>query len=120
MKRRLALALAATPLLAASDEPLKGYVPVGEAAHCVNDTNLSPTILDAHRVGLRQGARRWWVSEIADCPALEPFATLVVERYGGPICDTDRFRVLNPPTSIPSNYCRFGAFVPYERAAKRR
>jgi hypothetical protein len=117
---RAGLAAAVLALLTAadSDEPLKGYAPAGPALRCLGDSHLSPVILDRQHVGLRGGARRWWVSRIEACPSLDPLSTLVIERYGA-LCANDRFRVRTPPLSLPSAYCRFAPFVPYARVKPR-
>lgn len=113
--------LAAAALLpAASTDPLEGYAPAGPAAHCLSDSDLTPVILDDHTIGLHRTAKRWWVSRVDDCRSLQPISTLIVERFGGPLCDTDRFRVLEPGNIIPSGYCRFGPFTPYDKIPKPR
>lgn len=114
------LALAAALLPGASRDPLEGYVPVGPAQRCINPTiNESTVILDRQTVGVRRSARSWWVSRIDHCPSLEPLSTLIVERFGGQICNTDRFRVLSPQQTIPSAFCRFGSFTRYDRPARK-
>lgn len=117
---RLGIVLAAAALLpAASSDPLEGYAPAGPAVRCLSDSDLSPVVLDAHTIGLRRSGKRWWVSRVEECPSLRPLSTLIVIRYGGPLCDTDRFRVLEPGSIIPSAYCRFAPFVPYDRVKRR-
>jgi hypothetical protein len=119
MSRLALIAAAALALPAASDDPLAGYAQAGPAVHCLSDNSLSPVALDNHTVGLRRSARRWWISRV-ECTGLEPLSTLIVERYGGPLCDTDRFRTRRFGDSIPSRYCRFGPFTPYDRVKKAR
>ena len=113
----LALALL---LPAASDDPLAGYAPVGQPVRCVTDrVNEGAVILDRQRIGIRRAGSSWWVSRIDHCPSLEPLSTLLVERWGGPLCDTDRFRVITPGINIPSAYCRFAPFQRYDKPARR-
>lgn len=122
-----ALALALLPAASPHEDsrhedkdPLAGYAPVGKPERCLGDTNLSPVILDRHTVGLRRSGRTWWVSRVDYCPAMEPLSTLVVERFGGQLCEKDKFRVITPTVSIPSAYCFLGSFQRYDRVPKTR
>ncbi|MCH7863407.1 MAG: hypothetical protein IH998_17535, partial [Proteobacteria bacterium] len=58
-----------------------------------------------------------WRNDLASsCPGLRPYPTLIVEVHGSQLCRNDRFRVLDPGSSIPGAYCMFGKFTPYEKA----
>lgn len=113
MIRQAALLL---PLAAAASDPLAGRV-AGAARDCIS-TNLTggPMIVDDHTILYRANSRVTYRATIENCPALQPLTTLIVEQYGSQLCRNDRFRVLEPGLSIPSQYCRFGAFVPYTKA----
>lgn len=109
--------LALLPLVAASTDPLEGRV-AGKPQTCIHPfDNAGPTIVDSHTILYRDGARIYR-STIDHCPALRPFSTLIVERYGSGLCRHDRFRVIDPPQSIASAYCFFGDFVPYTKVPK--
>ena len=115
--KALALAAVALALVAARDDPLKGYAVSGKPENCIQPfSNDGPQIVDAHTILYREGASRFWrTGPIGACPALRPFTTLIVERFGGQLCRNDRFRVLEPGVRIPSAYCRFDRFTPYTK-----
>ncbi|WP_374942630.1 hypothetical protein [Sphingomonas sp.] len=116
---RLAGALALLPLVAASTDPLEGRI-AGKPQTCINpSSNVGPEIVDAHTILYRDGARIYRTT-IDHCPALRPFATLIVERFGTSLCRHDRFRLIEPPQTIASGYCFFGDFVPYTKIPKTR
>lgn len=113
----LAAGLAAGPAVAARDrDPLAGRV-AGAPVRCISDTATSgPTVIDRTTILYSQTGRRTWVTHPVDsCPSLAPLNTLIVEKWGNQTCANDRFRVLEPGTSIPSAYCRFGPFTPYDK-----
>jgi hypothetical protein len=115
---RLAAAVALLPLVAASTDPLDGRV-AGKPQTCIHpSSNTGPTIVDAHTILYRDGARIYRTT-IDRCPALRPTSTLIVERFGTGICRRDRFQVIEWPQSIPSNPCFFGDFVPYTKVKGR-
>ncbi|UYY59989.1 hypothetical protein [Sphingomonas sp. S2-65] len=88
----------------------------GTPANCIaNSTSTRPMVIDEHIVLYREGGRIWRNDLAAACPRLTPYNTMIVEVQGGQLCRNDRFRVLEPGTTIPGPYCRFGQFVPYER-----
>lgn len=76
-----------------------------------------PQIIDDHTLLYKPVGRTLWRNDLASaCPGLRPYTTLIVEVHGGQLCRNDRFRVLDPGSSIPSAYCLFGKFTPYEKA----
>jgi hypothetical protein len=88
----------------------------GEPTDCINSSfNDGPQIIDRKTVTYRQGQRLWVNNLAAECPGLEPFNTMIVELHGSQICRNDQFRVLQPGSSIPGPYCRFGKFTPYSK-----
>ena len=107
-------------LMAAKSDPLAGRIP-GEPQQCLNlslQTN-GPVIEDANTIVYRQSGRRWWVTHPVDgCPSLRPVTTLITEVYGGRLCANDRFRTIIPGMTLPSAYCRFGPFTPYDKPPK--
>lgn len=117
------LAIAALPLLAApavskdKADPFAGRK-AGAPVSCV-DTSVSmsgPTIAENGMVIINNGGRRAWLAKVrGQCATLRPFGTLIVDRWGSQLCRNDRFRVLEPGQSIPSNWCFFDEFVPYDR-----
>ncbi len=99
-------------------DPLAGRVP-GPTKECVElGQQEGLVIADEHSITYRDGPRLWRTGPMGDCPALRPFATLVVEVYGGQVCRGDRFRVVEPGLPIPSGFCRFAAFTPYTIAPR--
>ncbi|MEI9928657.1 MAG: hypothetical protein WDN44_14335 [Sphingomonas sp.] len=41
--------------------------------------------------------------------------TIVIELHGSEICRHDRFRTLDPGSSIPGPTCLMGKFTPYRK-----
>ena len=118
MRWAAVLAALGLALTAARSDPLAGRV-AGPPAQCLDDMQATggPTILDQSTILYRQSGRRLWVTHPdGPCPALAPLRTLIVIRYGAQTCAGDRFRVLDPGSTIPSGFCRFGPFVPYDKA----
>lgn len=95
---------------------LAGRVP-GKAENCITLSRVDgPQIVDPHTILYRQSGKRVWRTEpVGACPSLRPLEALVVEVWGGQLCRNDRFRVVTPGLSIPSAYCRFGSFTPYDK-----
>jgi len=116
-----ALTLAGLATAGASEDPLAGRI-TGAPVACLTDTTVTgPTVVDRSTILYNAGSRRTWVVHPqGSCPALRPFTTLIVEKWGSQSCAGDRFRVLDPGTTIPSAYCRFGKFVPYDKAPRER
>lgn len=112
----LALPLA---LGAAAKDPLAGRV-AGKPVNCIDTSTVGngPIIVDNKTILYQRGSRTWKTSPIGACPALRPLTTLIMIRYGSQLCRNDRFRVLEPGVSIPSAFCRFDAFTPYDRVKK--
>jgi hypothetical protein len=113
---------AALVLLAAGarDDPLAGRV-AGPPQRCINlSTTSGPAIEEDGRIIYRDraGKRLWVTRSIGTCPSLRPFNTLVVDLWGSQQCRNDRFRVVTPNISIPSAYCRFDNFVPYDEVKR--
>ena len=112
--KTLALPVLLLALVAAKDDPLAGRTP-GEAARCI-DLLLAtgPQITRTGSIIYRGTRKRLWVSTpIGACAALRPYSVLVIDRFGADLCRGDRFRVLDPPSTIPSATCQFGPFVPW-------
>jgi hypothetical protein len=119
---RRALALAALlPLAAAADrDPLEGRI-AGKPVNCIDAQTYQPSIVDSRTILYRSTNRRIYrTGPVGNCPSLEPLSTLVVDLYGSQLCRNDRFRVVSPGISIPSAYCRFSDFTPYDLPPKRR
>lgn len=116
MIRALALLLIAGLSIGAKRDPLAGRV-AGQPVDCIGlSQNASPVILDQRTILYREGAQRLWrTGPVGSCPSLRPDHILIVEIFGAQICRNDRFRTLSPNTSIPSGYCRFTRFTPYDR-----
>jgi hypothetical protein len=116
MIRALVLVLAAGLSVGAKRDPLAGRV-AGPPQDCVSLTqNASPTIIDDRTILYRESGRRIWrTGPVGACASLRPDAILIVDVFGAQLCRNDRFRTLTPNTSIPSGYCRFTQFTPFDR-----
>lgn len=114
--RAALLAALALPLAAAKSDPLAGRV-AGPPSNCIDLQRVQgPDIVDSHTILYRQSGKRIWrATPVGNCPALRPISTLIVDVYNDQLCRNDRFRVIEPGSIIPSAYCRFGRFVPYDK-----
>jgi len=121
MRRAVALAATALTLVAAKDDPLKGYVP-GKPVTCITTfAGTGPTIVDDHTILYEESGNRIWRTQpVGACPALRPFTTLIVRRFGSQLCRNDQFQVLEQGAIIPSQICRFDSFTPYCRPEKAK
>ncbi|WP_241490875.1 hypothetical protein [Sphingomonas sanguinis] len=106
-------------LSAAKSDPFAGRV-AGPPAQCVDtSTTMSgPVITDDETIVINAGPRLWKAKVRGQCASIRPFNTLIVERWGSQLCRNDRFRVIQPGMSIPSAWCFFDRFVPYDRVKK--
>ncbi len=89
----------------------------GAPQDCINNNDTDgPQIIGSYTILYKPVGRTVWRNDLAaECPALRPYATLVVEMQGGQLCRNDRFRVLEPGSQIPGGYCVFGKFTPYRK-----
>jgi hypothetical protein len=119
MMRVPVLAALALALVAGKSDPLAGRV-AGTPVRCIDiGRNDGPDIVDSQTILYRQSGKRIWkTGPVGECPSLRPLDTLIVDVYGGQICRNDRFRTISNGTSIPSPYCRFRDFTPYDEVAK--
>jgi hypothetical protein len=88
----------------------------GAPKDCISVSDSDgPQIIDDHTILYKPVSRTLWRNDLGtSCPGLRPYTTLIVEVHGSQICRNDRFRVLDPGSSIPGPYCMFGKFTPYE------
>ena len=114
--RAATLGAIAMTLAAGRSDPLAGRI-AGPPRQCFDlFQNAAPQIVDSRTILYSRTAKRIWrTGPTGACPALRPMTTLVVEVYGGQICAGDRFRVVESTSHIPSGYCRFQRFVPYDK-----
>ena len=120
MRARLALVAAlGMTLMAAKSDPFAGRV-AGPPAQCVDtSTTLSgPVIADTDIITINAGKRIWRAKVRGQCAQIQPFNTLIVDRWGSQLCRNDRFRVVQQGMSIPSQWCFFDGFVSYDRVTK--
>lgn len=112
------LGLALT-LTAAKSDPFAGRV-AGPPAQCVDTSTAmsGPAIADTDTIVINAGRRLWRAKYRGQCAGVRPFNTLIVERWGSQICRNDRFRVVQQGMSIPSAWCFFDGFVPYDKVKK--
>lgn len=116
----LAMVAALPALMAARDDPLAGRV-AGKPQACLPSINqITPEVIDERTILYRfTGKRVWRTGPVGPCRSLRPLTTLIVEVNGGQLCRNDRFRVLTPGTTIPSAWCRFDSFTPYDRVTPK-
>jgi hypothetical protein len=97
-------------------DALDGYSP-GVAQDCMPiDRTNGPQMIGGGVVLYRESGRRIWLARTeGECPWLRRDGVMVTEVFGTQLCRTDRFRVVDRGSSIPSGHCRFGSFTPYER-----
>jgi len=90
----------------------------GTPRDCISVTDSdSPQIIDNQTIVYKPLGRTVWRNDLgSSCPGLRPYTTLIVEVHGSQLCRNDRFRVLDPGSTIPNAYCMFGKFTPYEKA----
>lgn len=90
----------------------------GAPRDCISTSDTDgPQIVDDHTILYKPVGRTVWRNDLASaCPSLRPYATLVVEVHGSQLCRNDRFRAVDPGSSIPGPLCFFGKFTPYEKA----
>ena len=101
---------------AGKSDPLAGRI-AGPPVRCIDLQRLNgPEIVDSQTILYHQSGKRTWKTEpVGECPSLRPLDTLIVDVYGGQLCRNDRFRTVSNGLSIPSGYCRFRDFTPYDR-----
>jgi hypothetical protein len=88
----------------------------GTPVDCISDdTPRGPQVIDRDTILYHDGRRVWRNELAAECPSLNAYDTLIVEKHGSQLCRNDRFRVLPAGTRIPGPYCRLGSFTPYTR-----
>ena len=97
-------------------DALEGYAP-GTPQECMPiDRTNGPQIIGGGVVLYRESRRRIWLARTeGECPWLRRDGILVTERFGNQMCRTDRFRLIDRGSSIPSGHCRFGSFTPYDK-----
>ncbi|MBX9859878.1 MAG: hypothetical protein K2Y20_09850 [Sphingomonas sp.] len=89
----------------------------GKPENCITGSRVNgPEIIDTYNIIYRQSGTRIRRNQLTDrCPALRDNDILVIESYGDQICKYDRFRVVNRNSGIPSAYCIWGDFPPYDK-----
>ncbi len=89
----------------------------GAPRDCISTTDADGAqIIDSDTILYKPVGKTVWRNELAStCPGLRPYTTLIVEVHGAQICRNDRFRVIEPGSTIPSGFCMFGKFTPYTR-----
>ena len=86
----------------------------GPAQACISDfPNQALRVVNSTTVAYDAGRTMWINRLLANCPALSPHNTLIVERSGSQICRGDRIRGLEPGGIIPGPSCNLQDWVPY-------
>ena len=93
----------------------------GKPQNCIEISRVQgPEAIGDRTVVYRQSGRRVWISHLQEaCPALRGDRILIVRSFGNQICRLDRFDLVSRDSPIPSGFCFFGDFTPYDRAPKR-
>lgn len=102
-----------SPALAAA---LAGRV-AGKPQNCIAlSPGDGPEVIDNRTILYRQSGARLWLNRLDQaCPSLREEDIVVVESYGGQLCRSDRFQVAGRNGGVPSAFCYFGAFTPYDK-----
>ena len=88
----------------------------GSPQNCISSRSPGTLQVVDDRTVVFRDMNTIWVSRLPSaCPGLRPLDTLVVETHGSQYCRSDRFRAIQPGTSIPGPYCVLGPFTPYRR-----
>lgn len=88
--------------------------PAGAAQNCVSaNQSQSLQAVDRSTVVLRTSDAIWVNRLRANCPALRPMSTIIVEGFAGQYCRGDRFRAVEAGSSSPGPTCVLAEFVPY-------
>jgi hypothetical protein len=92
---------------------LAGHV-AGKTVECIDPKMTDgPQIIGHDTLLYRGGGTIYKTTVIGPCPSLEQGVTVINDIYGGQLCRNDKFRTIEPGMTIPSNYCRLGAFTEY-------
>ena len=88
----------------------------GETQSCVSSSpQVNLRVIDRRTIAYDRG-RTLWVNRLqADCPALDPLNSLIVEGSSGQYCRGDRIRGLEPGAVIPGPICILRDWTPYRR-----
>jgi hypothetical protein len=96
-------------------DALKDLTP-GAPTTCIHASSVDgPQVIDHDTVLYREGRTVWRNDLPSECRNMERGNTLIVEVNGGQMCQNDRFRVIEPGSTIPGPTCRFGKFTPYRK-----
>ena len=114
--RTAALLAIGLMLAGGKSDPLAGRT-AGKPEQCLDLSRINgPQIVDQRTILYTQSGKRIWrTGPVGKCPALRAPATLIVDVYANRLCRNDRFRVVEPGAIIPSAWCRFDAFTPYDK-----
>lgn len=115
----LLLALATSAATAQQMDPdaeLHGRV-AGPAVSCIDqDRAGAPLVFNPTAILFRQsGARIWRNTPETSCQALRWGVHLVMFNTGRRLCRGDRFKVIDPGSTIASGECFLGPFIPYDK-----
>lgn len=94
---------------------LEGRV-AGEMRDCISASSANgPQIIDSKTLLYRDGSRIWRNDIEGTCPSLREGNPIVIEIHGSQLCRMDKFRVIEPGSSIPSSFCFLGKFTEYKK-----
>jgi hypothetical protein len=118
------LMLAALPGMVAAAPARASVPPPGGDQMCLPaGIDSNPVAIDRGHLFFprNSGAGTGWINSLrgGDCPGLDGFNTIVIERFSGQVCDGDRIRTIQPGLSIPGPVCILGRFTPATRPDPR-
>ena len=99
---------------------LAGRTP-GKPVNCVDQSRLQgPEVINDRIIIYRQSGGKIWLTGVKpSCPALNGDMILITETFGTQLCRNDRFSTVPRGGGVPSAYCFFTDFTPYDKPAKQ-
>lgn len=98
---------------------LAGRVP-GQPVDCISAHDADgPTIINKRTLLYRSFGTIYRNDLPAECRSMTDTSTIIVDVYGGQLCEHDHFRTREPGDVIPSAYCFLGKFTPYTKPKRR-
>lgn len=92
---------------------LAGYV-AGAPQGCIGTfANQNLRVIDARTIAYGWGPTTYVNRLAADCPALSPHNSIIVEAQSGQYCRGDRVRGLEPGAIIAGPSCNLSDWIPY-------
>jgi hypothetical protein len=98
---------------AALAKQLAGRVP-GQPVNCIDLHNTEgPTVINKRTLLYRSFGTIYRNELPSECRSMTDYSTIIVDVYGGQLCEHDHFRTREPGDVVPSAFCFLGKFTPY-------